>query len=105
MSLYAYILSPCNLGPTAIRMLRTLPNCFNHPLSGSASELRPKTRRPQERTIFACPPLSTVRTTPRSLRHGLGFVLPGSSVAEQVTVNHLVAGSIPARAARSEERL
>ena len=25
--------------------------------------------------------------------------LPGSSVAEQVTVNHLVAGSIPARAA------
>jgi hypothetical protein len=26
-------------------------------------------------------------------------VLPGSSVAEQVTVNHLVAGSIPARAA------
>ena len=27
--------------------------------------------------------------------------LPGSSVAEQVTVNHLVAGSIPARAAIS----
>ena len=26
--------------------------------------------------------------------------LPGSSVAEQVTVNHLVAGSIPARAAK-----
>ena len=25
--------------------------------------------------------------------------MPGSSVAEQVTVNHLVAGSIPARAA------
>lgn len=29
--------------------------------------------------------------------------LPGSSVAEQVTVNHLVAGSIPARAAISPE--
>lgn len=29
--------------------------------------------------------------------------LPGSSVAEQVTVNHLVAGSIPARAAISME--
>ena len=27
--------------------------------------------------------------------------LPGSSVVEQVTVNHLVAGSIPARAAIS----
>ena len=27
------------------------------------------------------------------------WILPGSSVAEQVTVNHLVAGSIPARAA------
>jgi hypothetical protein len=32
-------------------------------------------------------------------------VLPGSSVAEQVTVNHLVAGSIPARAAIREERV
>ena len=28
-------------------------------------------------------------------------MMPGSSVAEQVTVNHLVAGSIPARAAIS----
>ena len=31
--------------------------------------------------------------------------LPGSSVAEQVTVNHLVAGSIPARAAISTNNL
>ncbi len=30
-------------------------------------------------------------------------MMPGSSVAEQVTVNHLVAGSIPARAAISPE--
>ena len=28
-----------------------------------------------------------------------GATLPGSSVAEQVTVNHLVVGSIPTRAA------
>jgi membrane-associated protease RseP (regulator of RpoE activity) len=32
-------------------------------------------------------------------------LLPGSSVAEQVTVNHLVAGSIPARAAISAKDL
>ena len=31
--------------------------------------------------------------------------LPGSSVAEQVTVNHLVAGSIPARAAMKPNNL
>ena len=30
--------------------------------------------------------------------------LPGSSVAEQVTVNHLVVGSIPTRAARSTRK-
>jgi hypothetical protein len=30
----------------------------------------------------------------------IGATLPGSSVAEQVTVNHLVVGSIPTRAAR-----
>ena len=32
-------------------------------------------------------------------------MLPGSSVAEQVTVNHLVAGSIPARAAISTKEM
>ncbi len=31
--------------------------------------------------------------------------MPGSSVAEQVTVNHLVAGSIPARAAMKANNL
>ncbi len=31
--------------------------------------------------------------------------LPGSSVAEQVTVNHLVVGSIPTRAAILTQRL
>ena len=31
-------------------------------------------------------------------------MMPGSSVAEQVTVNHLVAGSIPARAAIFQSR-
>ena len=35
----------------------------------------------------------------------LPHTLPGSSVAEQVTVNHLVAGSIPARAAIEAQRL
>ena len=35
----------------------------------------------------------------RPAQAGLKATLPGSSVAEQVTVNHLVAGSIPARAA------
>src|SRR3954463_6564091 len=40
------------------------------------------------------------RSTPvRRSAAGWNSVLPGSSVAEQVTVNHLVAGSIPARAA------
>ena len=35
----------------------------------------------------------------RQTQVGRKAMLPGSSVAEQVTVNHLVAGSIPARAA------
>ena len=34
----------------------------------------------------------------------LPHTLPGSSVAEQVTVNHLVVGSIPTRAAIHNER-
>ena len=34
-----------------------------------------------------------------------GKTMPGSSVAEQVTVNHLVAGSIPARAAMKANNL
>ena len=34
----------------------------------------------------------------------LPHTLPGSSVAEQVTVNHLVVGSIPTRAASEGER-
>lgn len=37
--------------------------------------------------------------TPSFTRLRVIATLPGSSVAEQVTVNHLVAGSIPARAA------
>ena len=43
----------------------------------------------------------TRRFVLRALSHDAGRAkpLPGSSVAEQVTVNHLVAGSIPARAA------
>ena len=36
---------------------------------------------------------------PKSVRHIEIWFLLGSSVAEQVTVNHLVAGSNPARAA------
>ena len=59
-----------------------------------------------------CPPVTILAPRPKALLTSprghllfpflVGF-LPGSSVAEQVTVNHLVAGSTPARAAN--ERL
>ncbi len=51
------------------------------------------------KTSIDKPPRGSVFHPLFCVRKDVIATLPGSSVAEQVTVNHLVAGSIPARAA------
>ena len=75
------------IGSMKLKATKTLVAGGNSLATGKRS-IDKEGPRPVFRPLFC---LARVRRTP----------LPGSSVAEQVTVNHLVAGSIPARAAIS----
>ena len=70
---------------TELKATKTLVSSRN-----SARIVKTSIDKPSVRPVF--PPLFRMTRVART-------PLPGSSVAEQVTVNHLVAGSIPARAA------
>jgi hypothetical protein len=69
-------------------------------LTGRAGTMQPKLCPPRENCAFLQETdVDKALSEPLFGRSLLGATLPGSSVVEQVTVNHLVAGSIPARAA------
>mgnify|MGYP000995198908 CR=1 FL=1 len=66
-----------------------------------ATKTLPRTTfsRSRGKTSIDNPPQRSVFRHSFRMVMAMQATLPGSSVAEQVTVNHLVAGSIPARAA------